>query len=231
MKIIDLTHSISEKMLMYPGTASPTLQVAYNCMEHGFMETLVTIYSHTGTHIDTPAHLYTNGLTLDKYPIEQFVGRGLVMDCRDLVAGENITMKLLESKGSTLFEAEFILFFTGHSALWGKQEYFENYPIMSEEVVEWINHHQLKGIGIDAPSFDPITMSSLDNAASDLHTHRAILKTGKTVLIENLCNLEKVGNELFMLYALPLPLSNADGAPARVVAVKPVATPSLPPHF
>jgi kynurenine formamidase len=220
MKIIDLTRFITESMPMYPGTDAPKLQVAYNCAEHGFKETLATFYSHTGTHIDAPAHLYTNGLTLDKYPVEQFVGKALVVDCRNLKKREKISMHLLEEKGSALYETEFILFFTGHSALWGISEYFNNFPLLSKEVVEWINQRKLKGIGIDAPSFDPVTVVELDHAASDLHNHRAILKTNNTVLIENLCNLENIDNELFILYALPLNTVNADGAPARVIAVR-----------
>jgi len=219
MKIIDLTHIISEDMPMYPGTGAPTLRIAYNHVEHGFMETLISLYSHTGTHIDAPAHLYSDGLTLDKYPIDQFVGKALIIDCRELKKGETISMPLLEEKGSVLNEADFILFFTGHSALWGSPNYFKNFPILSQEVIEWINRCELKGIGIDAPSFDPVTIDELDQAAGELHNHRTILKTNRTLLLENLCNLEEVGSGLFMLCALPLKTLNADGAPARIVAV------------
>jgi kynurenine formamidase len=220
MKIIDLTHPIAENMPMYPGTDAPKLHIAYNCEEYGFMETLITMYSHTGTHIDAPAHLYTNGLTLDKYPAEQFVGKALVIDCRQLGKKQKISFQLLEEKGNKLFEAEFILFFTGNSDFWGTNNYFDNFPIMSQEVVEWIKQRKLKGIGIDAPSFDRVTNESLLDAADDLHNHRTILETGNTILIENLCNLEMIGNNLFTLCALPLNILNADGAPARVIAIK-----------
>jgi len=219
MKIIDLTHPIAESMPMYPGTGAPKLHVPYNHSEYGFMETLITMYSHTGTHIDAPAHLYATGLTLDKYPVEQFVGKALVVDCRMLKKGEKIPMSLLEEKGSILNEADFILFFTGYSKLWGSSGYFYGYPIPSQEVVEWVNQRKLKGIGVDAPSFDPVTIDTPEQISDDLHNHRTILKTNNTILLENLRGLEEVGNELFMLYALPLNIVNADGAPARVIAL------------
>jgi len=219
MRIIDLTHPIAENMPMYPGTAAPTLHVAYSHSECGFMETLISLYSHTGTHIDAPAHLYANGFTLDKYSIEQFVGKALVVDCRRLKKEEKISMPLLEEEGSKLNEADFILFLTGHSKLWGSPDYFSNFPVLSHEVIEWINRRKLKGVGIDAPSFDPVTIDELEQAADDLHNHRAILKTNHTILLENLCKLEEVGNGLFTLCALPLNTANADGAPARVVAL------------
>jgi len=219
MKIIDLTRCITEDMPMYPGTNPPKLNVAFCCEEDGFVETLMTFYSHTGTHIDAPAHISQKGLSLDKYPIEHFIGKALIIDCRSLKSGEKITMHFLESKGDLLLKVEFILFFTGHCAQWGKLEYFQNYPILSNDVIEWINQHKLKGIGIDAPSFDPVFTANLENGAGYLHIHHAILNTQKTLLIENLCNLEAIGYELFLLFALPIFTLNADGAPARVVAV------------
>jgi len=218
MKIIDLTYPISETMPMYPGTETPKLHIAYNHDEYGFMETLISLYSHTGTHIDAPAHLFKNGLTLDKFPIEHYVGKALMIDCRKLKKDEKIPLSLLEEKGSAPYQAEFILFLTGHSKLWGALEYFENFPIMSQEVVEWINQRKLKGIGIDAPSFDPV-YNELAQASDDLRNHRAILKNNQTILLENLCKLEEIGNELFTLCALPLNTSNADGAPARIIAI------------
>jgi kynurenine formamidase len=213
MKIIDLTYPISENMPMYPGTDAPTLHVAYSHKDYGFMETLISLYSHTGTHIDAPAHLFADGLTLDQYPVKQFVGKALVIDCRKLKKGERISMSLLEGKENALQEAEFILFLTGHSAFWGSPDYFDNFPVMSQEVVEWVNRRKLKGIGIDAPSFDPIATDG------ELHNHQAILKTNNTVLLENLCKLEEIGDNPFTLCALPLNTVNADGAPARIIAM------------
>ena len=211
MKVIDLTHIITEDMPMYPGTGAPKLHVAFGYKDYGFMETLISLYSHTGTHIDAPAHLFSDGLTLDKYPVEQFTGKALVIDCRKLKK-EEISMSMLDEKGNALEEAEFILFLTGHSARWGTSGYFADFPVMANEVVEWVNRRKLKGIGIDAPSFDPVT-------TDELHNHKTILKTNNTVLLENLCRLEEIGNAPFMLCALPLYTQNADGAPARIIAM------------
>lgn len=219
MRIIDLTHPISEDMPMYPGTAAPKLHVAYSHKESGFMETLMSMYSHTGTHIDAPAHLFADGLTLDKYPVSQFVGKALVIDCRSLMKGEEISIRLIEKKGSIMNEINFILFLTGHSLLWGAPEYFKGFPVMSHEVMEWVNLRKLKGVGIDAPSFDPVTVEEPEQAADELYRHRAILKTNQTLLLENLCRLEEIGDEPFTLCALPLNTVNADGAPARIIAM------------
>ena len=48
----------------------------------GYRETLICIYSHVGTHIDPPAHVYETGLTLDLLPLTQFIGQAIVIDSR-----------------------------------------------------------------------------------------------------------------------------------------------------
>ena len=44
MKIIDLTHFISEDMPVYPGTEQPKLKQANTYEKDGFKETLMTMY-------------------------------------------------------------------------------------------------------------------------------------------------------------------------------------------
>ena len=54
MKVIDLTHVIAADMPVYPGTEPPRLESANTYEANGFKETLLTMYSHTGTHMDPP---------------------------------------------------------------------------------------------------------------------------------------------------------------------------------
>lgn len=78
MKVIDLTHTITEKMPVFPGTEQPQLITVNNYDENGFRETLLKITTHTGTHIDPPAHVYAGKTTLDDLPPESFIGKALV---------------------------------------------------------------------------------------------------------------------------------------------------------
>ncbi len=58
MKIIDLTHKISPDMPVYPGTEGPIFAPANSYEKDGFKETLLTMFTHTGTHMDPPKHLF-----------------------------------------------------------------------------------------------------------------------------------------------------------------------------
>ena len=77
MKMLDLTHCITPEMPVYPGTEPPRLTAACTMEKDGFRETLLEMYSHTGTHMDAPAHMLPNGRTLDDFPAETFAGLGL----------------------------------------------------------------------------------------------------------------------------------------------------------
>lgn len=84
MKVIDLTHTIRENMPVYPGTEPPKLSPTSSYESDGFKETLLQMYTHTGTHMDPPAHIFSGRTTLDEFPVEQFTGKALVIDCREL---------------------------------------------------------------------------------------------------------------------------------------------------
>lgn len=214
MKVIDLTHTISENMPVYPGTEEPKLEVANTYEKDGFKETLLTMFSHTGTHMDPPAHLFAQRTTLDSLPIDQFIGKGLVIDCSDLQEGQRITMKYIECVQEKADQAEFILFHTGWDDRWGTSSYFGEYPYITEEVAEYLIHSKKKGVGLDVIGIDPISDEKLT-------IHRKLFAKNDIVVIENLACLGKIGNELFTFCALPIKYKNSDGAPIRAIAVLP----------
>ena len=61
MKVIDLTHVIEGSMPVYPGTEPPVFTSANTYEKDGFKETKISMLTHTGTHIDPPAHLFGIG--------------------------------------------------------------------------------------------------------------------------------------------------------------------------
>lgn len=212
MTIIDLTHPITPDMPVYPGTEGPKLTPANTCERDGFRETLLTLYSHTGTHMDAPAHLYAGGMSLDRLPVSRFVGPAVVIDCSSLREGGAITMAHIEGQREAAERAEFLLFRTGWERYWGQREYFGDYPCIGLEVVDFILRAGKKGVGFDTIGLDPI-------ADANLTRHKKLLEGNAAVVIENLKNLDRLGSGLFTLCALPLHYRNADGAPVRAIAI------------
>lgn len=210
MRVIDLTHVISENMPVYPGTEGPKFESANSYEVDGFRETILTMYTHTGTHMDAPAHIFKEKKTLDEFPVEKFVGKALVVDCSDVGEGQKITMDHLNKSREKIDKAEFIIFYTGWDKHWKSEKYFGNYPYIDDKVVEFLLSSSKKGIGLDTIGIDPI---------GDLTIHKRLFKEKEIVVIENLTNLNLLGEELFLFCALPLKHIDADGSPIRAIGI------------
>lgn len=211
MKVFDLTHYISEDMLVYPGTEGPTITPANTHERDGFAESVISMFTHTGTHIDPPAHIVEGAMTLDAFDISTFIGRAQVIDCRHIQEGGSIGMDTLFEYRDTLGSVDFLLFLTGWDKRWGTEAYFRGFPCIDEEVLEFIIASGYKGIG-----FDTISLDRVEDA--DLPRHRRLFGEKNIINIENLSGLERLGREPVMLACLPIKTKNADGAPARAIA-------------
>lgn len=212
MKIIDLTHTISENMAVYPGTDKPKLELATTYEKDGFKETKLTMFSHTGTHMDAPAHLFSNRTVLNCLPVEQFVGIGLVIDCSELKEGQRITIDFIKKVQKKADAAEFLLFYTGWDKYFGMESYFGEYPFITEEVADYLIQSQKKGVGLDTIGLDPISDENLT-------LHKKLFENTEIVVIENLVKLGEIGSDLFTFCALPLKFKDSDGAPIRAIAI------------
>ncbi|MBN1929207.1 MAG: cyclase family protein [Chlorobiaceae bacterium] len=213
MRIVDLSHPITAAMPVWPGTPAPEFSDLCTVGRDGFGERWLQLSSHTGTHLDAPAHLFEGAATLDRMPVEQFIGAGAMLDLRG-ASGQAVSLAQLLAVRSTIGQAEFLLLHTGWSRFWGCEAYNRGYPVLSEEAAAWLAGLGLKGVGIDAPSFD-----AADSEA--LPIHRRLLGAG-LLLIENLTTLDQLaGSGDFLLSALPLPISGAEACPVRAVALLP----------
>ena len=211
MKVLDLTHTITPDMPVYPGTEPPVFEPANTYERDGFKETKVSMFTHTGTHMDPPAHLFPGRTTLDALPADQFIGRALVIDCRGLPDGGAITMEHLRKHGALVDEADFLLFCLGWDKYWGTDAYFGDYPCIDFEVLEYILRGNYKGIGFDVIGLDPI-------ADENLTRHKKLFAEKDIVNIENLKSLDQCPAGRFWFSCYPLKLADADGSPIRAVA-------------
>ena len=211
MKVIDLTHVIEPTMPVYPGTEPPTFEPANTYEKDGFKETRISMFTHTGTHMDPPAHLYADRTTLDAFPADQFIGKALVIDCTSLKEGEAITMEQLKPYGDKVEKADFLLFYLGWDKRWGTDSYFGDYPCLDDSVMDLVLNGSYKGIGFDVIGLDPI-------ADENLTRHKKLFKDKDIVNIENLCKLGECGSDLFWFSCFPLKLADCDGSPIRAVA-------------
>ncbi len=196
-------------MPVWPGTPSPAVKLLKNRPRHGYEERRLTLTTHTGTHVDAPAHL-TDGPALDGLTLERFTGPGFVADVRAF-AGRPVRWENLERTPGWAGPREFVLLWTGWDAFWGTQAYNRGYPALDPAAAERLAFAGIKGLGVDAPSVDAFDSGGLP-------VHRALLSRG-AILVENLRGLGGLAGRAFRFAAFPLPIPAADGSPVRAVAL------------
>lgn len=201
----DLTHTISETMVLYPGIPAPRLHDFATPAVEGYGMSEFAFWNHLGTHIDAPTHFYTDGLALDEFPIERFVVKVSTVDCRDL---DHISADHLDRSLPNVAPGQGIFLLTGQSKLWGTQEYFKPFATLSADGAAWILHHHVGMVLVDAASVDPVDTVDFPN-------HHRLLKE-PLLLVENLAWQDGLPTE-FTVAALPMKVAHSNGCPARVV--------------
>jgi kynurenine formamidase len=157
---------------------------------------------HAGTHIDGPMHLTQDSRFLNDIPLDRFVGRGCLLNATDK---KNI-LRTREYE-SRVQPQSIVLLYTGMNRLFGRREYFEDFPVVSEELAQLFVERRIAMLCIDSPSPD----------RHPYEIHKLLL--GNDILIaENLTNLDKlVSVNTFEVIALPLNIQT-DSSPARIIA-------------
>ena len=209
MQIIDLTHPLSSDTQPYPGSPPNKIEQAAFIDKDGCRVKTLGITTHSGTHMDAPAHMLQNGKALDDYSADCFYGKALVIDALTDTADE-IPPDILKEINLENWP-DFILFNTGWDKKYGTSEYYASFPFLSAALAEQISGLGLKGVGIDSPSVDSIN-------SRDYPVHRILMEKGMLIL-ENLCCLDKIGKQEFTLAAFPLKVFDADGSPIRAAAI------------
>lgn len=205
--MIDLTHIIENDISIYPGTEAPEIGPASDFERDGYRELSLGLRTHTGTHIDAPAHIIPDGKKLDNYPIDWFIGGGVVIDCR---GHKSIDVSLLAACKEEIESNEFILFYTGWDEKWKRPAYFDPFPVLTEEAARWLTEKYIKAVG-----FDSISADEMGSITLPIHH---ILLGNEVLIIENLCNMAQLLGEAFELNCIPLSIKDTDGSPVRVFA-------------
>ena len=221
--LIGLTRAVESGMPTYPGDPEVRIEPHATHESDGYRVSRVALGSHTGTHVDAPAHTEPDGATLGAFDPEDLRFDARVVDCRDAEAGEAIAPDVLERDGTTagLDEVSALVFRTGWADAWGTDRMLEH-PYLAPETAGRCAEADV-AVVTDALSPDPSGGAPDSDSASqadsghDLPAHRALLGAGLPI-VENVCNLGALPETgVFELIVCPLKI-DADGAPARVLA-------------
>lgn len=151
-----------------------------------------------GTHID----VMSNKVVLEN---ERLIAHGIKFDV------SNITDRpiILEDLNlSIVKEGDFVFFQTNWDKYFDDEEKYNNHPEISMEVMEYLVDKKVNMIGIDALGLG----IGRNHGLIDV-----FLGKNETYAIENLTNLDKVPENNFRVYCLPMKIEGLDAYPARIL--------------
>jgi arylformamidase len=200
--VIDISHSIDAGLAVWPGDP-PVLVEPVSRVEAGDVASVsrLVLGTHTGTHVDPPAHFLPGGTTVDELPLDVLVGPAVVAD----LTGGPIDAARLEALRLEAGTVRLLLKTGGAST-----------GALSQDGAAWLVARGVQLVGADTLSIEPPT--------DDYPVHRLLLGAG-VIIVEGL-DLSAAAAGRYQLVCLPLRIAGGDGAPARAVLLPLPAEPS-----
>jgi len=215
MKLIDMSQPLFDGAPNCPAHPPVQSKIIADHPKDGWRVELLTLASHTGSHVDAPYHKLANGANLDQIPLERFTGLAVIADFRDARPDQPLTSSMIARKLRVDLADRIVLFATG----WGNkrartEEWLHHPPFLSPDGAEWLVEQKIRAVGIDHYSIagprDP--MNSL--------THTLLLQANIWI-VEELSFPDEVFQlkQPFEFMSLPINLRGHTGAFCRPVAV------------
>lgn len=207
MKIIDISVNTSDKLPMWPGSTGFKLKhISKIGRGSPVNETCLEMNSHIGTHIDAPLHFIKNDKSIEKLPLEPFIGSVIVVELsRIKQVGIEDLRKIDFPKG-----IKRIIFKTSNSKLWKSKKFRKDYVGLTIEGARYLVKKGIRLVGVDYLSIAKYTEA--------VEVHRILL--GKNVFILEGLNLTGVKPGKYELVCLPVKISGSEAAPARAILIQ-----------
>ena len=209
MKIFDLTLRLEK------GMRGVDYEPAFTVARDGWNARTLHLYSHCGTHMDSPFHFAAGDQTIDEIPISDCIGKAWVVGLDHLADRTPITVAHLDNVAGRVARGDAILIRT----LWSRHvldadHYRNNFPPISPELGHWMVDRGVRLIGVEPPS-----VGDVNDLAAVTEIHQILLSAG-VIIVEGLTGLDQLTEPSCLFGAMPLKIAGGDGAPCRAFAIE-----------
>lgn len=193
MKLYDISQEVFT-CAVYPGDPIPVREIL-SSMDTGALYNLTafSMCAHNGTHIDAPAHFIQDGQTVDQLPLSQTVGYAYVTKHHGAVSADD-ARNILASAEKLQPEAAKRILIAGDA-------------LVTLEAAQVFADAKIDLLGNESQTVGP------EDAPMAVHQ---VLLSAEVVLLEGV-RLTDVPEGVYLLFAAPLLLGGADGAPCRAI--------------
>ncbi len=204
--VVDLTHAYDGAFPTFDGNPGIVFEESVNFDKSGYQIWKLTIYEHTGTHIDAPMHFAKDGMSVDALPVENLVAPLCVLDLTAKAAADANAMVARED-----IDAWISANGVGDPSFRNTPDGAFAFPGFSKEATDYLAELGAASIAVDSLSLDP-------GNSADFAVHYSWLPGGRFG-IENVANLDKLPAKGATIFIGAPKHRPGTGGPARVVAV------------
>ncbi len=222
-RLVVLSHRLRPDSPVYPGNPPAAAIEPHHRIAAGDSNnsTKLALFSHSGTHVDSPWHFNEEGAKAADLPIEAFVFEAPAVVDVPTAGGRFIERSALEAHEPTIAMADLVLLRTGWSAqrVADPGRYPGEGPLLHPSAAQWLidAHPRLRAIATDA-----ISIGSPRFPAESVASHHALTGVGRDdgrfILIYEDVAMPPELSRVARVFGWPLFIDGSDGSPVTLVA-------------
>ncbi|MFV0303019.1 MAG: cyclase family protein [Paracoccus sp. (in: a-proteobacteria)] len=222
-KVVDLTHVFDENFPTFDGVPGIAYEEAVNFDASGYQLWKLTIFEHSGTHIDAPLHFSKDGTSVAELAPETLICPLCIVDISARAAEDANAMveaadiEAWVSANGAIPAGACVAMHSGWAAKVGTPEFRNTpdgsfaFPGFAQSATDLLAGMDVAAIGVDSLSLDP-------GNSADFAVHNSWLPGGRYG-IENLANLDQLPVTGATLFVGAPKHARGTGGPARILAV------------
>lgn len=203
-RLYDISPPISPRVAVFPGDTPFSRRAALDIARGDRISlSAITATLHLGAHADAPSHYHRDGATIDRQPLDLYVGSCHLLR---VAAARGRPVAVGDLDGRLPGGIERLVIATGTFP--DPDRWSADFSALDPALVDWLGDRGVRLVVIDVPSVDPAD-------SKDLPAHAACFRRGMAI-IEGVV-LDGVPEGRYELIALPLRIEGGDASPVRAV--------------
>ena len=167
----------------------------------------IEMVANTGTYLDCPFHRYADGKDLSQIGPESFADLEGIVVRADYRNGLAVGVEFFNNKE---IRDRAVLVNTGWDRHWNTERYYTDHPYLTEEAAAYLQHGEVKLVGIDSHNID-------DTRRNTRPVHSTLLGA-EILIVEHLCQLSLLPDTNFTFSAIPPKIKGVGTFPVRALA-------------
>ena len=234
-RLVDLSYAFDANSVYWP-TAEPfKLDTDFEGVtDKGYFYSAYrySAEEHGGTHLDSPIHFAKGRHTVDEIPLDQLMGKAIVIDVSAACATNPdyqvsvADFQNWERRNGRIAAGTIVFLRTGFGKRYPDRKSYLgtdergadavaklHFPGLDPAAARWLTQNRsIKAIGLDT--------ASIDYGQSTLFESHRILFEKNVPAFENVANLDQLPLKGFSVIALPMKIKGGSGGPLRIVAFR-----------